>query len=196
LFYEAGRAVASSDRVCIDDASCMDVRQRCKAGRCRAVARVVAMTPLASLASPSAPRTVVADGARIESASARRPTDERLFGDVSAVFSPGIASIETRAGEKLLLLFHTAIGVDSPGGAANRSLALSVARAGGADGGATLDFVPYAYNPVLARLLLFTQPLGESGAAPLVEGGALRVFFDATTTDGASAPPGVASSSP
>jgi hypothetical protein len=101
------------------------------------------------------------------------------------VFSPGAVTVGTPAGEPLTLLFFAAVGSDLAGGASNRSLGLAISRDGA-------SFRAYPYGPVVARVALLTQSLGESGPWPVPTAAGLRVYFDATDAAGGAQPPALA----
>jgi hypothetical protein len=128
---------------------------------------------LARVAGGRLERRGVLAAAAVALASATRPTGEPLWGDLRAVYSPAATIHTTALGEPLVLLFFTGVGLDRAGGALNRSLGVAASRDG-------ISFRAYPFNPVLARLALFTQSLGESGPWALSAGGALHVYFDGT----------------
>jgi hypothetical protein len=178
VLYEAGAAVVSSMQACASDRDCTTL-ERCRLGRCRAMARVIAEVAIdAAGRAEDGSRRVVLDGRGVEAASARRTTGEPLWIDVAATGAPSVLRMSTPH-ETLRFLFFTGVGRERPDIAPNRSLGLAIARGDG-------EFVPFAYNPALSASVLFTQPLGESAPAAIVSGtGAWRVCYEAHDPSGA-----------
>jgi hypothetical protein len=182
LLYDAGRATVASQASCADDSGCAGPLERCRGGRCRALPRVIG---LARGTAGSLTHTLVLTPESVSRASALRTSGEPLWGGLTSVFSPAALPFETHGGERLLLLFFAGVGVELPGAGANRSVGLATSRDG-------LAFSPYAYNPILARLQLFTRPLGESSPSAVLVGDALRVYFDSRDAAGNADLPGLA----
>ena len=187
LLYEAGRAATDAGNVCSRDAECGGALQRCRGGRCRAMPRVIGQVALAALGGP---RTVALDPERVRSGDAGREDGTPLWGDLQGVGSPGVVGLTTREGEHITLLFFTGIGRERADVALNPSLGLAL---GVSSASAPATLRGYPYNPVLGESVLFTSPVGESGASPFLLDGAstpgsaasLRVVFERIEPNGA-----------
>lgn len=184
LYYEAGRSGVDAANMCTRDGDCSDAAQRCRQGRCRAGARLVAKV---DLAAPSGPREIVLTPQDLQATDAGRADGSALWLDVDSVGSPGVVSVTTANRERVTLLFFTGVGRERADTQRNRSIGLALRVMDLAATSAPVRMHSYPFNPVIAESVLFTSPLGESGASPylLDEAGALRVVFDRTEPSGA-----------